>query len=399
MYLKKLELKNYRNYHHLDLDFNKNAILLVGNNGQGKTNLLESIYYLSAGRSHRTYSQDELINWDSDFTVIRAGIGSEEDKKQEQLIEIELRKNSNLKIRLNEVYQKKKSDFTSLLPSVIFSPDDLKIVKSIPSQRRGFLDLVLEKIDKSYYLARLQYQKILAQRNSLIKSLNESAGTGNNQTLELWDDNLVKYGIGLINKRCRLLDEFEDKFREYFSNFFKGVNVDLMYIFSWNRTLNSEKNIYNLQMPARDFKPYKNSSFTENELRGIFTSKIKEALRKDLLYRTTTIGPHRDDFAILINGKDIRPFGSQGQQRIASISLKLCELHILQEKLGTDPILLLDDVLSELDIERRKKLVEAINDKFQTFVTATNISYIDKLDIDFGGKYLVKNNKINSLSY
>ena len=156
MYLKKLELKNYRNYQHLDLDFNKNAILLVGNNGQGKTNLLESIYYLSEGRSHRTYSQDELINWDSDHSVIRARVGSEEDKTQEQLIEIELRKNSNFKIRINEVYQKKKSDFTSLFPSVIFSPDDLKIVKSDPSQRRNFLDLVLEKIDKSYYTAKLQ---------------------------------------------------------------------------------------------------------------------------------------------------------------------------------------------------------------------------------------------------
>ncbi len=396
MYLKKLELKNYRNYPHLDLDFNKNAILLVGNNGQGKTNLLESIYYLSAGRSHRTYSQDELINWDSDHCIIRARIGSDGDKGQEQLIEIELRKNSGLKIRINEVYQKKKSDFTSLLPSVIFSPDDLKIVKSIPSQRRGFLDLVLEKIDKSYYTARLQYQKILAQRNSLMKSLN---GSGNNSTLEVWDDNLVKYGIILIEKRCRLLNELEDKFKGYFCSFFKGAEVDLVYIFSWNRTLNPENNINKLLVPTEDLESYKNLSPGENDLRSLFASKVKESLKRDLLYRTTTIGPHRDDFAILVNRKDIRPFGSQGQQRIAAISLKLCELNILRERLDTDPILLLDDVLSELDIERRKKLVEVINDRFQTFVTATNISYLDKLDIDFGSRYLVKDNMINSLDY
>ncbi len=396
MYLKKLELKNYRNYPRLDLEFNKNAILFVGNNGQGKTNLLESIYYLSAGRSHRTYNQDELINWDSGFAVIRAWLGSEEDKRQEQLIEIELRKNSNFKIRINEVYQKKKSDFTSLLPSVIFSPDDLKIVKSTPSQRRGFLDLVLEKIDKSYYAARLQYQKILAQRNSLMKSLN---GSGSNSTLEVWDDNLVKYGTGLIEKRCRLLNGLEDKFREYFCSFFKGVDVDLVYIFSWDRTLNPENNKNKILVPTEDLESYKNSSFTENDLRSLFASKVKESLKKDLLHRTTMIGPHRDDFAILVNRKDIRPFGSQGQQRIASISLKLCELNILRERLDTDPILLLDDVLSELDIERRKKLVEVINDRSQTFVTATNISYLDKLDIDFGSRYLVKDNMINSLDY
>ncbi len=397
MYLKKIELKNYRNYQYLDLDFNKNAILLVGNNGQGKTNLLEAIYYLSEGRSHRTFSQDELINWDSDHSIIRARIGSGKDKSEDKLVEIELRKNNNLKIRIDEVYHKKKSDFTSLFPSVIFSPDDLKIVKSDPSLRRGFLDLVLEKIDGSYYAARLQYQKILAQRNSLIKSLNGSINAGSNSTLEVWDDNLVKYGIILMEKRYRLLKGLEDKFREYFYNFFKGTEIDLVYIFSWNRKLNPENNL-NDSMPVEDSESSKDKGFVENDLRGLFSSKVSESLKRDLLYRTTTIGPHRDDFAILVNRKNIRTFGSQGQQRIASISLKLCELHILQESFNTDPVLLLDDVLSELDVERRKKLVQVIDDRFQTFVTATNISYLDKLDIEFGDKYLVKNNEINHLN-
>ena len=151
-------------------------------------------------------------------------------------------------------------------------------------------------------------------------------------------------------------------------------------------------------MPVEDLESSKDKGFVENDLRGLFSSKVSESLKRDLLYRTTTIGPHRDDFAILVNRKNIRTFGSQGQQRIASISLKLCELHILQESFNTDPVLLLDDVLSELDVERRKKLVQVIDDRFQTFVTATNISYLDKLDIEFGDKYLVKNNEIKHLN-
>jgi DNA replication and repair protein RecF len=142
VYLKNLELKNYRNYEHIKLEFDKSSILLVGNNGNGKTNLLESIHYLSTSRSHRTHIQDELIKWGSDFSLIRARLGSEE-KGKAYTIEIEIRKNNNIKIRINDVYQKKKSDFISILPSVIFSPDDLKIIKSGPGERRNYLDAIL----------------------------------------------------------------------------------------------------------------------------------------------------------------------------------------------------------------------------------------------------------------
>ena len=163
MYLKNLELKNYRNYNHVNLEFDKSSILLVGNNGNGKTNLLESIHYLSTGRSHRTHTQDELLKWGTEFSLIRATLGPEKGNSS-NIIEIEIRKNNNIKIRINGVYQKKKSDFISILPSVIFSPDDLKIIKSGPGERRNFLDSILEKIYPDYYSLRLQYQKIL-QRN------------------------------------------------------------------------------------------------------------------------------------------------------------------------------------------------------------------------------------------
>jgi len=389
VYLKKLELKNYRNYSHVNLNFDKNTILILGNNGNGKTNLLESIYYLSTGRSHRTYSQDEIIKWGSDYSIIKALIGSEKNNGMDHLMEIELRKDNNIKIRVNKIYQRKKSDFISILPSVIFSPDDLKIVKSGPSDRRNFLDCILEKLDKQYYRQRLQYQKILIQRSSLIKSISGRKNAASNSTLEVWNDNIIRYGTDIIEKRYRLLAEFRDEFKSYVNSFFKGVKVDLFYVFSWDRGDNPDE-----YTDYFDVKSYKKENFIDNNLEDIFYRKLTESIQKDLLYKTTTVGPHRDDFVILLNGKNIRSFGSQGQQRVASISLKLCELDILRKKIKKDPILLLDDVFSELDIERRKLLVKAVSDRFQTFVTTTNISYLDKLDLEFGNKLLIKDNKI-----
>ena len=389
MYLKKLELKNYRNYSQVNLNFDKNTILILGNNGNGKTNLLESIYYLSTGRSHRTYSQDEIINWGSDYSKVKALIGPEKNDEPDRFIEIELRKNNNIKIKVDKIYQRKKSDFISILPSVIFSPDDLKIVKSGPLDRRNFLDSILEKIDPLYYKQRLQYQKILTQRSSLIKSFNRRADAAGNSTLEVWDDNIVRYGTDIIKKRYNLLTEFITEFKSYISGFFKGVKVDLFYVFSWDRGDSSDDFIN-----YEDTKNSEMENFTEDDLKSIFYRKLKGSLEKDMQYKTTTVGPHRDDFVILLDGKNIRFFGSQGQQRIASISLKLCELDILRKKIEKDPVLLLDDVFSELDIERKKLLVKAVSNKFQTFVTTTNISYLDKLDLEFGSKFLIKDNKI-----
>ncbi|MFA5015654.1 MAG: DNA replication/repair protein RecF [Actinomycetota bacterium] len=389
MYLKKLELKNYRNYIHVNLNFDKNTILILGNNGNGKTNLLESIYYLSTGRSHRTYGQDEIINWESDYSKVKALIGSEKEDEPDRFIEIELHKGNNIKIKVDKIIRRKKSDFISILPSVIFSPDDLKIVKSGPMERRNFLDSILEKIDPSYYRQRLQYQKILTQRSSLIKSLNTRTGAVCNSTLDVWDDNLVKYGVDIIKKRYDLLTEFAADFKNCISSFFKGVKVNINYIFSWDRGYGSDG--------LADYENKKNpvmESFGPDDIMTIFHRELKESFKKDLLYKTTTIGPHRDDFMILLDSRNIRYFGSQGQQRIASISLRLCELDILKKKIKKDPVLLLDDVFSELDIERKKILVKAVSDKFQTFVTTTNISYLDKLDLEFGSKFLIKDNRI-----
>ena len=407
MYLKKLELVNYRNYSHVNLSFEKNTILIFGNNGNGKTNLLESIHYLSTGKSHRTYTQDEIIKWGSKQSWIRAIVGSDGASPVNHLVEIEMRKGNETRIRVDKTTRRKKTDFVSILPTVIFSPDDLKIIKDGPSERRNFLDSLLEKIDSSYYRQRLQYQKILVQRNSLIKSAGK--GTGGkidesiNSTLEAWDSNLVKYGSSIIKKRYKLLNEIKPEFKEYMKNFFKGVSVEIFYLFSWNRK-NMPDSFENESLENyQDVEIQNENNFVGGvrsigrNLEEVFYRKLRENFDKDMQYKITTIGPHRDDFVILLNGKNLRFFGSQGQQRVASICLRLCELGILKEKIKEDPVLLLDDVFSELDIERKKMLVKAVNNKYQTFITATNISYLDKLDMEFGSKMLVQDNGITPL--
>ena len=405
MYLKKLELINYRNYSKVNLDFGKDTILIIGNNGNGKTNLLESIHYLSTGKSHRTYTQDEIIKWGSKQSWIRAIVGSDGVSPVNHLIEIEMRKDNETRIKVDKTTRRKKTDFVSILPTVIFSPDDLKIIKDGPSERRNFLDSLLEKIDSSYYRQRLQYQKILAQRNSLIKSAGKSAGSKIdreiNLTLEAWDSNLVKYGSSVIKKRYELLDEIRPEFKDYMENFFKGVSADIFYVFSWNRKNmpdsfenESSGNYQDVEIQDEDNSVV---GSMERNLEEVFYRKLRENIDKDMQYKITTIGPHRDDFVILLNGKNLRFFGSQGQQRVASICLRLCELDILREKIKEDPVLLLDDVFSELDIERKKMLVKAVKNKFQTFITATNMSYLDKLDMEFGSKLLVMDNGITPL--
>lgn len=416
MYLNNLELINFRNYKSVKLNFNNGTMLIVGDNGQGKTNLLESIHYIASGKSHRTANQDELINWNSDFTVLRASPGkSMQDTadSSKQLIEIELSRKNNIKIKIDGVYYRKKSDFVSIIPSVIFCPDDLRLIKAGPSNRRDFLDDILEKLQKKYAFQRLHYQKILNQRNSLLKSM-VSGNQGNvNSTMEAWDENLIQYGSEIIEKRCKLLAGLKEKFIKYMNYFFPDIQADIFYIFSWDRSIqgalagtslnnpaNSQDIItsyhpLDLNRPVNLNNPVNLQSGT---IKDIFNIKLKQGFNKDLLLKTTLIGPHRDDLLITINGKDLRSFGSQGQQRIASISLKLCEIHVLEEELRTEPILLLDDVLSELDNERRNKLIEIIKNKFQTFVTTTNVSYVDKLDVDFENRFLVKNNKITSLT-
>ena len=459
MYLKELQLKNFRNYSDLNLKFDRTAALFFGDNAQGKTNLLESIRYISSGKSHRVTNQDDMIGWGFEFALIRAQVNA-------HLIELELRPGNILKIKVDKAYCRKKSDFTSILPSVIFTPEDLKIIKNGPSNRRDFLDDILESIYPGYAALKAQYQKILNQRNSLIKSIagfESIRGFGSEQgsinpTLYAWDENLVKYGSEIIKKRCDLVNRISLDFSKLMMKFFPEIEVRIFYIFSWNRksselvSLESANNKPEAsQLPklgnknsskpdeikisaaeefkadesegqkqpeheheheqaqayARAYEVFQDAGTAYGEfpqagtsidgIRQCFLSMLKQNLKKELSYRTTIIGPHRDDFIILLNGKDIRSFGSQGQQRIAAISLKLCEIEVIKESLKKDPVLLLDDILSELDSKREKIVLNLIKDKYQTFITTSNINYVShikEIEKDLIQELIVKDNNV-----
>ena len=427
MYLKELQLKNFRNYIDINLKFDRTAALFFGDNAQGKTNLLESIRYISSGKSHRVTNQDDLIRWGCEYALIRAQVNG-------HLIELELRSGNTLKIKVDKVYCRKKSDFTSILPSVIFTPEDLKIIKDGPSNRRDLLDNILESIYPDFNGLKAQYQKILNQRNFLIKSIagaefnrgfkdsrssevrisdeDGKSNTGsrvdeggrvrrgsrvgeggwgsvgreeiNNPTLSAWDENLAKYGSEIIKKRHDLVGRIGPDFSRLMMKFFPEIEAGIFYIYSWNRKsaefVASESDIPEaLPDPGLSCGKLPQADPPIEDIKQCFLNMLKQNLKKELSYKTTITGPHRDDFIILLNGKDIRSFGSQGQQRISAISLRLCEVEIIKESLKKDPVLLLDDILSELDFTREKIVLNLIKDKNQTFITTSNINYVSHI--------------------
>ncbi|MBM3705027.1 MAG: DNA replication/repair protein RecF [Actinobacteria bacterium] len=410
MHIKNLKVRNYRNYESFDLDFDRKLNLIIGDNAEGKTNLLESIYYISTGKSHRGAKQDELVRLNEDSAIIRALIMESDetvdDRGREHLLEIELGRTglnnsgspgraSNIKIRIDRAPYKKKSDFVSILPSVIFSPDDLKIIKGGPSDKRDFLDSINEKIFRDYQPLYLKYLKILNQRNSLLKSISNEDRSNKNPTLQVWNENLIRYGSEIIIKRLQLVADIRPLFVDMLGRFFSEMKAEILYIFSWDRMEPdnfSENNggEYTTYLKNLEFSDHKNISLR-------FGTSLRENFYKELNYKTTLTGPHRDCFVVLLDGRDIKSFGSQGQQRVASVCLRLSELEILKKMLNKNPVLLLDDVLSELDRPREKLLLEVINKGYQTFITAANTDILENLRIQPASGFYIKNN--NALPY
>lgn len=335
MYVKNISLNNYRNYESLNLDLSPGLNVIYGRNAQGKTNILESIYYSATARSHRTHYDKELINWQSDEAHIRLQVV----KKHEDRIDIHLRKNGKKGIAINRVPISKIGELYGTLNVILFSPEDLSLIKKGPSERRKFLDIEICQIDKVYIYHLGQYHKILKQRNNLLKSI--SFGRGNEETLEIWDMQLVEYGMKVIERRQQFVTEIEA--------YVKSIH---------GKITNSEEKIkiqYETNVKGQDF-----------------IHQLKKNKHRDIKMGSTSIGPHRDDLSFIVNDTDLRSFGSQGQHRTVALSLKLAEINLIKDKVGHEPILLLDDVLSELDHERQQHLMEALS-KTQTIVTCTGV--------------------------
>ncbi len=350
MYLDFIKMVNFRNYRQHQVYFHPAFNFLVGNNAQGKTNLIEAIYYLAVGKSHRTKTDRELIRWNSDFFYVRGDVKVGDSPKS---IEIGVNKNGKI-IRINGIELKKKEELLGNLSVVLFSPEELKLVKEGPSYRRKFIDEEIIQIKPSYFYILSNYNKILTQRNALLKEI----GLRNRKkdTLDVWDKQLAQYGAKMIFHR----NAFTKKL---------SILSRLMHrkITSGGEELGIK---YSSCIEIGDCQDLK-------EMEEQLLTNLKNKRDDDIKFGTSSFGPHREDLEISINGIDARKFGSQGQQRTAALSMKLSELELVKGETGEYPVLLLDDVMSELDPLRQTYLVENLQN-VQVFVTCTALSGIIK---------------------
>lgn len=336
MVIKRLELKDYRNYKSLDLSFDKGTNILYGDNAQGKTNILEAIYVAATTKSHKSSKDKEIINFDEEEAHIRTYI---EKEGVETRVDLHLRKSKSKGIAIDGQKIKKAAELLGLCNVVFFSPEDLSIIKSGPAERRRFVDMELCQLD-SFYLYNLNhYNKIVNQRNKLLKDMYMNPGL--KDTLVIWDSQLVSFGSKIIERRKLFTDQLNE------------------IIYGIHKKLSGEKEELYI-------------SYEPDVLMDSFENKLKINQEKDIKLKQTSVGPHRDDFVFLNKDIDIRKFGSQGQQRTAALSLKLAEIELVKKVTKDTPVLLLDDVLSELDSNRQNYLLNSIGD-IQTIITCTGL--------------------------
>lgn len=356
MFLNKIILTNFRNYEKIELNFNNYVNIFIGNNAQGKTNILESIYFLSLTKSHRCLKDLNLIKNDCIFSKIKADILKDNIKSTYEIL---LNKEGK-RVSINNKIIKKISDYVSNINTIMFCPDDLEIIKGSPSRRRSFLNIEIGQFDNKYLKVLNEYNKILKNRNEMLKS------TKFDQTyFDILTDKLIEKNIEIFNFRNNFIKELNKYLPVIYKKITKNENIKI----SYDSFITNKDNIDSIR------KKYK--SIYENEK----------------FQKTTLIGIHRDDFSIFIDGKKINDFGSQGQHRIAVLCLKLSEIQIYK-KMNKKPIILLDDIFSELDQNKKNNIVKHFDKDMQIFITTTDLSNMNKDLKKIASIFKVKEGKI-----
>lgn len=367
MYIEELQLKNYRNYKETKVTFENKVNVILGENAQGKTNLIEAIYVLAMAKSHRTTKDKELIFWDEEFASIRGKV-----MKRNSPLSLDITISSKgKKAKLNSLEQRKLSEYIGATNVVMFAPEDLNLVKGAPQVRRRFIDMEIGQITPVYLYHLGKYQKILQQRNHLLKEL--QFNKKNMMMLDVMNTQLIDAGAKVIQKRLSFLKMLQQFAEEIHSEISRNKEQLLL-----------------------KYKPSFNVS-EEAELSKIeegFFSALEHLTEKEIQRGTTLIGPHRDDIAFLINERDVQTYGSQGQQRTTALSVKLAEIELIRDKVGEYPILLLDDVLSELDDYRQSHLLNTIQGKVQTFVTTTSVDGINHQTLREASTFYIEQGQI-----
>lgn len=338
MIIESVDLQNYRNYKFLNMTFDNKINIIYGDNAQGKTNILESLYVCATSKSHRGSKDKDIIRFGNDEAHIKVMV---KKHGMNYRLDMHLKKNKTKGIAVNGIPIRRAVELFGIINIIIFSPEDMNIIKNGPSERRRFMDMELSQLDKIYLSNLVNYNKVVVQRNKLLKQLQFSGDSGLVDMLDVWDMQLVRYGSEIIKRRMDFIDNINSIIRPVHSK------------------LSGNKEILNLR--------YIPCTTTDN-----FKDEVIRSRERDIKFKMTNVGPHKDDVAFFINDKDVRKYGSQGQQRTCALSLKLAEIELVKKVINDTPVLLLDDVLSELDANRQNFLLDSIGD-IQTIITCTGL--------------------------
>ena len=372
MIIQSLELSNFRNYSALTMEFDSGTNILYGDNAQGKSNILEAIYVSATTKSHKSSKDKDIVNFKEEEAHIRTYL--EKDNIQTR-IDMHLRKNKSKGIAIDVIKIKKAAELLGILNVIFFSPEDLSIIKNGPSERRRFVDMELCQLDNFYLYNLNHYNKIVNQRNKLLKDLYLNPSL--KETLNIWDMQLISFGSKIIERRQIFINQLNEIISEIHNNLSGGrEKLRLQY------------------EPEVTIEEYEN--------------KLTSSQEKDIKLKMTTVGPHRDDFSFLVTKIDkdeeyidetidVRKFGSQGQQRTAALSLKLSEIELVKRITKDTPVLLLDDVLSELDSNRQNYLLNSIGN-IQTIITCTGLDEFINNRFKINRIYKVTNGSVELMS-
>ena len=355
MYLKTLHLRYFRNYQEQRVDFIAPKTILVGNNAQGKSNLLEAVELLATLRSHRMARDRDLVREGEAFGQVNATL-----ERQTGIIDLSLtlRRGGRRTVALNSEYLRRQLDFLGVLNAVQFSSLDLELVRGGPEQRRHWIDTLLIQLEPVYAYILQQYNQVLRQRNAFLKARGERLevrGSDSDSELAVWNAQLAAVGARVIRRRSR------------------GIERLAPIASAWHASISDRTEI--LQVKYAPNVPLTQGS--PEEVQQAFLEKIAQRVIAEQHQGTSLVGPHRDEIELTINQTPARQYGSQGQQRTLVLALKLAELKLIEEVIGESPLLLLDDVLAELDPNRQNQLLEAIQDRFQTLITTTHLGAFD----------------------
>lgn len=366
MKIEHLKLTNFRNYDRLELDFNQNINLFIGNNGQGKTNILEGIYVLSLSKSNRYGLDSDLIKFEESFAKIEGTVKNDTlIKRQEVLI---TKQKKQLSINGKEI--RKTRDYISNFCVISFTPNDLEIIKGSPSVRRNLLNIDISQLYNNYINYLNEYNSIIKIRNEYLKKINLN-GNSDYRYLDIINEKLIEKADKIYSYRFSFLE----KINKFLPTVYKKITgLDNLYI-KYDNSLGL-------------------SEYSKDEINNKLREKFKRNINQELMQGITLNGPHRDDFLFLLDGIDMKNYASQGQQRMAIIAFKISELYIFKDVLDSYPVLLLDDIFSEIDTKKRNKIIKFLKNDIQTIITTTDVNDINDELLKDATIYMINNNKV-----